>query len=192
LPNIQLTGLDAGADGIWMQVLDVGQRHPRTSLPQARRPDFTNCCCMQVGLTTEERNWAMAAHLSALIAFAGLPFGHVVGPLIVYIAKGRESTFVGEHARASLNYQLTISLVGLVAVIVGMSLFFSAAFGLAVTAHVRHASDSLALGIASLGLLAGVVVLACIGISIVFIIIGTIAASDGRLFTYPFAIRFLR
>ena len=60
----------------------------------------------------------MAAHLSALVAVAGLPFGHVVGPLVVYLMKGHESEFVGEHARASLNYQISISVFAIVAVII--------------------------------------------------------------------------
>jgi uncharacterized protein len=148
---------------------------------------------MQIQLTSEERNWAMAGHLSALIAFVGLPFGHVLGPLIVYLVKGGESAFVGGHARASLNYQLTVSLVGIVAVVLGMAFFFAASLVLAISAgHSRHQSDALALGVASMGLLAGIIVLACIAVSIVFIIMGTVAASEGRSFTYPFAIRFVR
>jgi uncharacterized protein len=147
---------------------------------------------MQVQPTNEERNWAMAGHLSALVAFAGLPFGHVIGPLIVYLIKGGESAFVGGHARASLNYQLTISVVGIVAVVFGMTIFFATTFALAVADHPRHVPDSIALGVASMGLIAGVVVLSCIALSIIFIIMGTIAASDGRSYTYPFSIRFLR
>ena len=147
---------------------------------------------MQVQLTNEERNWAMAGHLSALVAVVGLPFGHVIGPLIVYLVKGGESAFVAAHARASLNYQLTISLVGIVAVVVGMVFFFTTIFGLAVADHSKHATDAIAFGAASLGLVAGIIVLLCIALSIVFIIMGTVAAGEGRPFTYPFSIRFLR
>src|SRR5579871_3396548 len=75
----------------------------------------------QVPIASQERNWAMAAHLSALAAVAGLPFGHVLGPLIVYLIKGHESEFVGEHARASLNYQITVSILGLIGVIVAVA-----------------------------------------------------------------------
>ena len=74
-------------------------------------------------LTTEERNWAMASHLSALVAIAGLPFGHVVGPLIVYLVKHKESAFVAEHSRSSLNYQITVSIAAILAVIVGIIVF---------------------------------------------------------------------
>ena len=65
----------------------------------------------------------MASHLSALVAIAGLPFGHVVGPLIVYLVKHKESAFVAEHSRSSLNYQITVSIAAILAVIVGIIIF---------------------------------------------------------------------
>lgn len=145
---------------------------------------------VQSQLTAEERNWAMAAHLSALIAVAGLPFGHVIGPLVVYLIKGHQSPFVAEHARASLNYQLTISLLGFGAILVGVAVFF--AFAL-VGAHPAY-SGSAATGIAFFGvwvLIAAIVLLAML-LSLIFIILGSVAASSGRPYSYPFAIRFVR
>ncbi len=79
----------------------------------------------------------MAAHLSALVAVAGLPFGHIVGPLIVYLVKAHESEFVAEHARASLNYQITVSIVGLIGILVAVG----AMFGLIATGATVHSED---------------------------------------------------
>ena len=149
-------------------------------------------------LTTEERNWALAAHLSALIAVTGLPFGHVVGPLIVHLVKGSQSPFVGQHAKASLNYQITISLVGLVAIIAAVCFFFAFAVGMsATTAGPEGGASSAAgaafgVGIVGLYLLVILVVLALFVISLIFIIMGAMAASEGRPYTYPFSIRFVR
>lgn len=144
--------------------------------------------------TQEERNWAMAAHLSALIAVAGLPFGHVIGPLVVYLIKGAESPLVSEHGRASLNYQLTISLAGIVGIVVVAAAFILMVVGLAATSS--QSGDELSpvtgIGIFAMWCCILVGVLLFFGISLVFIIQGTIAASDGRPYTYPFAIRFLR
>lgn len=141
---------------------------------------------MQVQPAAQERNWAMAAHLSALIAIAGLPFGHVVGPLVVYLIKGHESEFVGEHSRASLNYQMTVSLLVVVAAIVASAATFSLA--------VYASSDSSAAfrPFVAVWIGFGILVLLVLFFSIVFIIMGTIAAAEGRPYTYPFAIRFLR
>src|SRR6202012_3444071 len=91
---------------------------------------------MQLQIAPQERNWAMAAHLSALVAVAGLPFGHIVGPLIVYLIKAHESEFVAEHARASLNYQITVSIAGLVGILVAVGAMFGLiATGAAVRTH---------------------------------------------------------
>ncbi len=131
----------------------------------------------------------MAAHLSALVAIAGLPFGHVLGPLIVYLIKGHESEFVGEHARASLNYQVTVSIVAIVAVIVGVA----ATLGFLIPMSTMSVSETTTpISFAVLWISFAAAALIVLLASIVFIIVGTIAASEGRPYTYPFSIRFLR
>ena len=144
---------------------------------------------MQVRIATQERNWAMAAHLSALVAIAGLPFGHILGPLVVYLVKGHESEFVGEHARASLNYQITISIFYVAAFILGVAAMFAVVFpfGAAASGSQRIGASFFAFWCALV-----IAILLPLLISIVFIIMGTIAASEGRPYKYPFAIRFLR
>lgn len=134
----------------------------------------------------------MAAHLSALIAVAGLPFGHVIGPLVVYLIKGHESPFVAEHGRASLNYQLTISLIGLLAILAGICVFFVLIFGAAAQPPHSAGSAVAAIGFVGLWVLIGAIVVVVMLFSLVCIIMGSVAASSGRPYTYPFAIRFVR
>ena len=60
-----------------------------------------------LGIVTDEqaRNWAMMAHLSALIAaFIGFAF---VGPLIVYLVKKDDHPFIRKEAAEALNFQLS-------------------------------------------------------------------------------------
>ena len=145
------------------------------------------------GPTSEERNWAMAAHLSALIAVIGFPFGHVVGPLVVYLAKGKESPFVASHARASMNYQITISLAAIVAAIVAVFNFavFIGFAGVS-SSHGDDAGTAAGIGIVGIWAAAILVIVAFVVVSLVFIILGTVAASEGRPYRYPFAINFFR
>jgi uncharacterized protein len=128
----------------------------------------------------------MAAHLSALVAVAGIPFGHIIGPLVVYLVKARDSGFVAEHARASLNYQITVSLLVIVATIVGVA----ATFGILIP--MSSSSGATPASFAALWIFFGIGALAVLVGSLVFIIMGAVAASEGRPYTYPFAIRFLR
>lgn len=134
----------------------------------------------------------MAAHLSALVAVAGLPFGHVLGPLIVYLIKGHQSEFVSSHAKASLNYQITVSIVG----IVGVLLFLAVGLGFIATmpSTLSSGGTSPAYGaaFAVFWVAVAIFVIAILLLSLIFIIAATLAASEGRRYRYPFAIRFLR
>jgi uncharacterized protein len=130
----------------------------------------------------------MAAHLSALVAIAGMPFGHVLGPLIVYLLRGHESEFVGEHARASLNYQISVSIYALIVFIIAI------AVTLGYVIPMSNSSDGTTTGfnLSVLWMALAIAVLVVLLASILFIVLGTLAASAGRPYTYPFAIRFLR
>ncbi len=68
-------------------------------------------------VTSEERNWAMFAHLSALIGYFLLPFGSIIAPLIIYLMKKDQSPFIAEHARESLNFQISLALYAIVSAI---------------------------------------------------------------------------
>src|SRR5450631_2203355 len=74
---------------------------------------------------SDERGWAMAAHLCGLLWVLGsgslifLPFGGLVlftilGPVIILLAKGESMPFAVSQAKESLNFQITVWLLGLV------------------------------------------------------------------------------
>lgn len=60
--------------------------------------------------TSDERTWAMLAHLSPLL----LGF---LGPLIIWLVKKDESPFVAMHAKNALNFSLTMMIVSLLTLI---------------------------------------------------------------------------
>ncbi len=65
----------------------------------------------------DSRNWALAAHLSALLSLViGFPF---VGPLVIYLAK-RDDPFVRRHAAEALNFNLSVMLY---AIVLGIATF---------------------------------------------------------------------
>jgi len=67
----------------------------------------------------EARTWAMFAHLST---FSGhlVPFGHIVGPLIIWCLKKDEMPFVNDQGKEALNFQITMTIALIVA---GLSIF---------------------------------------------------------------------
>ena len=116
-------------------------------------------------ITETERTWAMLAHLSAFSGFI-IPFGNIIGPLLVLLFKGDEDSnlpFVRRHAKESLNFQIILTIYTLIA----CGLVF---------------------------LLVGIILLPILFVlEVVFIIIASMKANEGEEYDYPLVIyRFVR
>jgi len=80
----------------------------------------------------QEKTMAMLCHLSALAGFF-IPFGNVVGPLIVWLIKKDESALVDENGKKALNFQISITIYAIVAaalIAVGIGLILLPAIGI--------------------------------------------------------------
>jgi uncharacterized protein len=113
---------------------------------------------------SQARTWNMLCHLSALSGYI-IPFGNVLGPLLIWQIKKNEIPSVEEHGKAALNFQLTV----LIALFTG-------------------AIAAFALSFVCIGVLLVPVVVA-IGIcGIVFAILAAIKASNGEPYRYPWSL----
>jgi len=110
---------------------------------------------------TQERTWALIAHLSALGGFI-VPFGHIIGPLVVWLIKKDESPFVDDQGKEAINFQISMTLYAIIAAI-------------------------LILVVIGIFLLIGIGIL-----DIVLVIIAAVKANAGEKFHYPLTIRFIR
>ena len=78
--------------------------------------EFVDRSLRHAGLATDrEKNLGMLCHLIALTGFI-IPFGHILGPLIVWMIGKSDSDFVNEHGKASLNFQISLTLFFIVCV----------------------------------------------------------------------------
>ncbi|MDY6905930.1 MAG: DUF4870 domain-containing protein [Thermodesulfobacteriota bacterium] len=59
----------------------------------------------------------MLCHLSALAGLTGIPFGNIIGPLIVWLIKKDQFPFVDAQGRESLNFQISMTLYTMLAVL---------------------------------------------------------------------------
>lgn len=128
---------------------------------------------MNEATSSEERGWAMAAHLCGLLWILGggslifLPFGGLVlftilGPLVILLAKGHSMPFVAAQAKESLNFQITVWLLGLLFVVLAIVLI-------------------------------GFVLLWILGVvNLVLVVIAAIRVSDGTPYRYPFCLRLVK
>ncbi len=61
-------------------------------------------------ISSDERLWATLAHL-AIVAVA------INGPLVIWLVKKEESTFVADQAKEALNFQITVLIVAIVLIV---------------------------------------------------------------------------
>ncbi|MBL6838550.1 MAG: DUF4870 domain-containing protein [Puniceicoccaceae bacterium] len=109
-----------------------------------------------------DKTMAMLCHLLSFIGFIGIPVGNILGPLVLWLIKKSEDPFVDATGKEVLNFQISATIYGIVC---GL-LFF---------------------------VFIGVVLLPVLIIAVVvYTIIGAIKAYEGRVYHYPFTIRFIK
>ena len=139
---------------------------PASSSPASPPPPSTGAP------SAEERQWAMFAHLSALLG--GLVTGWVggwgwfLGPLIIWLVKKDTMPFVNDQAKEALNFNITIAIIFVILAILGIATF-------------------------GVGFLVALPLMIIIGIAaLVFIILAAIKANEGVAYRYPFALRLVK
>lgn len=110
----------------------------------------------------QTQTWGMLCHLTSLSAYVGIPFGHIVGPLVIWLIKKDEIPFVDDQGKESLNFEISMSLYGIIA---GLLCFVLIGFVLIVALIVTH---------------------------VVLVILATVKAGAGERYRYPLTIRFIK
>jgi hypothetical protein len=111
--------------------------------------------------TADDRTWGMLAHLSALAGFI-IPFGNIVGPLVVWLVKKDKQPFVDDQGKESLNFQILVTIA----------------------AVISAALMCLVIGFVLLPIVAIV--------ALVFEIVAAVKANQGEAYRYPLNIRFIK
>lgn len=125
------------------------------------------------GISAEERQWAMFAHLSALVGgiltsgWAG-SIGCFIGPLIIWMVKKDSMPFVDDQGKEALNFNITVALIFLALLLLSI----------------------VTLGIGLIIAIPGWIV---VGIAwLVFTIIAGIKANEGVAYRYPLTLRLIK
>ena len=61
------------------------------------------------------RTWCILAHATALVGFLVPVAGHIVGPLIVWLAKRQDSPEIDAHGKESMNFQISMLIWNVIA-----------------------------------------------------------------------------
>ena len=122
-------------------------------------------------ISRNDKNYSSITHLSG---FAGwfFPFGNILAPLVLWSVKKNDSSFIDEHGKAAVNFQLSIMLyVFLLAILCIPIAIFT-------------------LGIGIIAIIIGII--PAVLLKIALIILASIKANNGEDYTYPFTINFIK
>jgi uncharacterized protein len=108
------------------------------------------------------RTWCVLAHATALAGFLVPVAGHIVGPLIIWLAKRVDSSEIDAHGKESLNFQLSMLIYNVIA---GILCLLIIGFAILFVLHI---------------------------LNVVFVIVASIQASEGKLYRYPISIRLIK
>ena len=129
-----------------------------TTYPQPTPPPLGNSAANLVNA----RTWSAACHASALLGvFVHFP-GHLIPPLVVWLAKRDESPEIDAHGKEAVNFQLSMLIYNIIA------------------------------GVFCLILIGFLMLPVLWVLNAVLSIVAAIKASDGELYRYPLTIRFLQ
>lgn len=128
---------------------------------QPEQNDVTEQISGNTETNKDARMWAMLCHLAALSGYvSGL--GFIVGPLVIWLIKKNEFSFVNEHGKEAVNFQISMFIYAIIAALLIMA----------------------CIGIVLLPLV-GVV-------DLIFLIIASMKANNGESYRYPLTIRFIK
>jgi uncharacterized protein len=132
---------------------------------QIRAPPCHPVRDKEAGMESETRTWAMFGHLSALIGGMVGGVASFVGPLIIWLLRKDTDPFVAEHAKEALNFNIFVTLVVVVSIILSIATL-------------------------GFGLLLAVPLWLVVGILwLVFTIQGAVRANGGQPYRYPITVR---
>lgn len=135
-------------------------------------------------------------HLSTFSRFI-IPFGNFIGPLLLWVTNKEKSEFIDAHGKQAINFQISLLLYTMIIGLVSIPLlafgilqgidFFDFNFDAPIDFNLSTISPLLFIG-GSLGFLA---VIAFI-LELVCVITASLKAKEGKLYTYPLNIKFIK
>ena len=108
------------------------------------------------------RTWTVLCHATALAGFFVPWAGHILGPLIVWLAKRSDSPEIDEYGKESLNFQISMLIYNVIA---GVLCLVLVGFIILVILHI---------------------------LNLVLVIVASIQASEGKFYRYPMTIRLIK
>jgi len=126
-----------------------------------------------------DNNNAFLIHLSAFLGYV-FPFGGVVGPLVFWELKKRDSVFLDKNGREAVNFNLSF-------------LLYSIILGLSILPFAFHSIFNGLHHFPLFGMVGSISLISILAIvKFILIIFAAIKANQGEIYNYPLTIKFLK
>ena len=112
-------------------------------------------------INSEEQTFSMLCHLSALAGYI-IPFGNIIGPLIIWLMKKDQYPEVAQQGKEALNFQISLTIwviVSAILIILIIGIFLLIALGI---------------------------------LQLIMIIVASVKSNNGERFKYPLSIDFIK
>lgn len=149
---------------------------PETTPPAASpaAPGWQPAPALPAPTAMDDRTYALLLHLSSLSWLLSIP--GFIGPLVMWLVRKERSPFVDAHGRSALNFQISLFVYAVAAMVLFMVVAV-ATLGLG------------ALLLVPLYILAGLVAMVLV---VLLPVLAGVKANAGQPYDYPLAIRFIR
>jgi hypothetical protein len=118
----------------------------------------------------DARTWGAICHLAAMVVLLCIPFGNVLGPLVVWLMKRNDHPFIDQQGKSALNFQISVAIysVGVFILLLPLIIFVVGIF------------------------IAVPLLLAIVVVDLILVILAAVKAHDGQTFKYPLTIKFIK
>jgi len=119
--------------------------------------------CYDPNVTDDQRTYSLLMHLG-VIGFSVVGPLSVLIPIIMWIVKKNESSFIDDHGREAVNFQISLLIYTVIGIVFAIITF----------------------GLGAILVAPGLTIFAIVGM-----VLAMVAANRGEYFRYPMTIRFI-
>jgi len=154
---------------------------------------------MSSSITSHHRSVATFIHLATFTKYL-IPLGNFIFPLLLWMAQKKESSFVDEHGRRAINFQISMFIYNICAVLIALPFIAWQIIGIAkANGNFDFDNEMDAFwsffhvsGLVITAIILGTILTGLFILELIAVITAAIRANSGEMCQYPLSISFIK
>jgi len=146
-------------------------------------------------LTKNHKNIASFIHIGTFAKYV-FPFGHFIAPLLIWTVNKDRSDFINKNGKQVINFQISVLLYFITMVLICVPIAINFGFSIEQLEEIKGSITPYDLtnftGSIIAFIVLGLLSIVLLVIDLYATIMGAIKASEGELYKYPLAIKFIK